>query len=195
MTDNHSEQDQHLFLQQMQDVTPLKQDGVITKGQADNNLSKTLKRQAIVKEERNVQNPLSLSLLRYIKPYDEICYKKDGVQEKVFKNLRLGKYPVDSSLHLNQLDLETLRADVYQGINDAYSQGIRTLLIRHGTGINNKPQPALIKSALAQWLPEIEQVIAAHSALKSHGGSASTYVLLKKNEQQKTANRELHRKR
>ena len=195
MNDNHSEQDQHLFLQQMQDVIPLKQDGVITKGQSENDLSKALKRQAIAKEESGMQNPLSLSLLRYLKPYDEICYKKDGVQEKVFKNLRLGKYPIDTSLQLTQLDLEVLRSDVYQGINDAYSHGIRTLLIRHGTGINNKPQPALIKSALSQWLPELEYVIAAHSALKSHGGSASTYVLLKKNEQQKTANRALHRKR
>ena len=67
--------------------------------------------------------------------------------------------------------------------------------IQHGIGINSKPIPAKLKSYINLWLPTLPQVIACHSAHKSHGGLASTYVMMKKNPQQKLINREKHAKR
>ena len=102
---------------------------------------------------------------------------------------------MDTSINLSQLNLELLRISLYQHLTESHQQGLRTVLFRDGLGLNNKPNAGLIKSALNQWLPQMDTVIECHSALKSHGGLASTYVLLKKNEHQKTANREQHRKK
>ena len=69
------------------------------------------------------------------------------------------------------------------------------MLIKHGRGEQSKPIAGYLKSAVNQWLVQLPQVIAFHSAQLHHGGSASVYALLKKSEQQKTHNRELHRKK
>lgn len=190
---NDSELDS--FLREMSDVTPIKQDAIQETKRPTPSLAQQLKRQSITRSEQQDKIPLSTTIRHYISPYDEICYKKEGVQDKVFKNLRLGKYPVDTAINLNSLNLEHVRIEVFEAIQEAHEKGVRNILIRHGLGLNNKPHPAILKSALNQWLPELAPVIACHTSLKGHGGLASTYVLLKKNELNKSENRELHRKK
>ena len=68
------------------------------------------------------------------------------------------------------------------------------MLIKHGRGARSKPIAAYLKSLVNQWLAQMPEVIAFHSAQIHHGGSASVYVLLKKSEQHKAHNKELHRK-
>ncbi|TMO58770.1 Smr/MutS family protein, partial [Pseudoalteromonas aurantia] len=53
----------------------------------------------------------------------------------------------------------------------------------------------VLKSYTNKWLQEMPQVLAFHSALKCHGGSGSTYVLLRKSDEKKQENRERHAKR
>ncbi|MCP3697653.1 MAG: DNA endonuclease SmrA, partial [Aliivibrio sp.] len=55
--------------------------------------------------------------------------------------------------------------------------------------------PALIKSHVAQWLPQIKEVMCVHSAKTQHGGTGAVYVLLRKSEAKKLDNREKHQKR
>jgi len=50
----------------------------------------------------------------------------------------------------------------------------------------------VIKSYLAQWLVELEQVQVFHSALQHHGGVGAVYVLLRKSEVKRQQNRERH---
>lgn len=195
MKDTKSLSDVDAFYLEMQDVTPLESNNTAALSKPEKRLSQALKRAALEQTEHVDTIPFSTIILHRLKPYDEVSYKKDGVQGKVFKNLRLGKYKVDSAHNLVSLDLDSLRVTVFDTVNECFNSGVRMLLLRHGLGLNNKPYPGLIKSAINQWLPQLEQVIACHSALRSHGGLGSTYVLLKKNEQLKTANRERHRKK
>jgi len=46
-----------------------------------------------------------------------------------------------------------------------------------------------------KWLQEIDCVLAFHSAMRHHGGSGATYVLIKKSDEKKSENRERHSKR
>ncbi len=52
-----------------------------------------------------------------------------------------------------------------------------------------------MKSFVANWLSQIQDVQCAHSAQRFHGGSGAVYILLKKSADKKNENRERHQKR
>ena len=194
MQDSEREQASDFFAA-MQDVKPLKQDNKVHSHKAKSTLAQQLKRQALEKIERQDGNQLSIEKVTPVDPLDVLEYKKDGIQDGVYKNLRLGKYKVDTFLNLQGMKLDLARETIYESIISAHQNGARTLLIKHGLGQHSKPFPALLKSYVNQWLQQMPQVIAFHSALKQQGGLGSVYVLLKKNRQDKDTNRELHRRK
>jgi DNA-nicking Smr family endonuclease len=66
------------------------------------------------------------------------------------------------------------------------------VIILHGKGDRNPDKIALLKSHLAIWLPQLEQVMAFHSAQPQHGGSGAVYIMLRKGDSSKQNNRERH---
>ncbi|WP_067585076.1 DNA endonuclease SmrA [Endozoicomonas ascidiicola] len=193
---NHSEDndDYNAFLKEMADVTPVKRKILadIQKSQAVTPGQQVRKAAA----EDTFTDPNFLSLLnpKMVKPHDFLVWKRDGVQEGVFKKLRLGKYEIEARLDLHHKTGKEARESVFQLINDCREHELRTVLIAHGRGEKSNP-PALLKSLLYTWLPQMEAVLACHSALKFHGGSGALYVLLRKSEREKLENRERHAKR
>ena len=67
-------------------------------------------------------------------PQDIIGFKRDGVQEGVYKKLRLGKYELQGCLDLHQKTLNEARQALVQFIQDCEQCDIRCLLILHGKG-------------------------------------------------------------
>ena len=184
------------FLDEMQDVIPIAQQNKVNLSNGHSQtLQQKLKREAVEKQVALDDNGLSIDYVEPLDPHAFLSYKKDGVQEGVFKNLRLGKYHIDSRLSLQRLRFDDARLAIYNTISECHERGIRTILIDHGLGLHSKPFPAFMKSYVNQWLQEMEAVIAFHTALKQHGGLASVYVLLKKHPNQKQINREIHQKR
>ncbi|WP_102795789.1 DNA endonuclease SmrA [Bowmanella denitrificans] len=184
------------FLQAMADVVPIKRDDKVTHiGPSSATLAQSLKRQALEKQLQQDGNYLSVEKVEPLDPYDFLDYKKDGVQEGVHKKLRLGQYQIDEVLNLQMQRIESARHNLFETLMLAHRRGLRTLLIQHGLGLHSKPFPALLKSYVNQWLRQIPEVLAFHTAQKYHGGLAATYVLLKKSEQQRLVNRERHQKR
>ncbi|MET1219647.1 MAG: DNA endonuclease SmrA [Glaciecola sp.] len=195
MTHSYEPQNHSEFWAEMADVKPLSgSDSVVLKPQ-QNSLAATLKRQALESESRHTFHGLSLELTDYLDPYDLLSYKQNGIQEGVFKNLRTGKYPIEQRISLQKLALEEARRVLIDAFEKSFAQGVRVVLIQHGIGLNSQPKPAKMKSYVNAWLPNLPMVIAFHSAQKQHGGSGSTYVLLKKNSEQKLINREKHQRR
>ena len=92
------------------------------------------------------------------------------------------------------MTVERARRVVYQFINDCIANDVRTALITHGKG-EGRELPALLKSCVAHWLPQIDNVLAFHTAQKQHGSYGATYVLLKKSAAKKTKTREQYLKR
>lgn len=74
-------------------------------------------------------------------------------------------------------------------------EGLRNLLIIHGKGRDDRAHANIIRSYPARWLPELPEVQAFCAALPHHGGSGACYVALRKSEQAKQENWELHAKR
>lgn len=193
-TDDQFDFQEEMF--QLDGVKPLKQSDTVFHGSSESDLlAKKLKRQAIEKALGSYQNSLTTEPVQPIEPDDVIAFKKDGVQEGVFKNLRLGKYEINRTLSLQGMKFKEVHEKVFHFIVDNYKHGNRALLIKHGMGVHSKPHPGFYKSYINAWLRTLPEVLAFHTAIKQHGGYGAVYVLLKKNEQLKLDNREKHRSR
>ncbi|MCP4055896.1 MAG: DNA endonuclease SmrA [Pseudoalteromonas sp.] len=185
-----------LFLSSMEDVKPINHDTV---NPLASNPSATLaqqeKRKAAELSLANDENYLQSEHVELLDPHALLSFKKDGVQSAVFKNLRLAKYQVDATLDLHGQLLKNARTTLFNFITDCHQRNIRVVLVRHGIGIKNKAKPGILKSYVNKWLQALPAVLAYHTALKHHGGSGATYVLLKKSDEKKHENREFHAKR
>lgn len=186
--------DLDLFQQMMGDVKPIEQDTTIKKKERVLTEAHLARRQAAVSLAEEQQEYLTLDNAPMVQPDDILEYKKDGVQDGVFRKLRLGKYPITAKLDLHRRTLEQARDDVVSFLRQAQRLDTRSVLIVHGKGHQSNP-PALMKSYLAAWLEQISDVMCFHSAQPFHGGSGAVYVLIKKSAEMKLDNRERHQKR
>ena len=194
--DHHFEDDDlRSFMEEMGDVKPITSDDKVFNHDSQDSLAKKARRAALAQENPEIFNPLSMENVKPIKPDDFIAYQQPGIQDGVFKNLRLGKYDIEQRVSLKNLTLKECRDLLYQKLKKAHERGSRALLIQHGKGENSQPIPALKKSYVNHWLRELDWVIAWHPAQPMHGGFGATYVLLKKHPQQKLINREKNRKK
>ncbi|MEE1674871.1 DNA endonuclease SmrA [Agarivorans aestuarii] len=183
-----------LFQQEVAGIKPLKQDAVVSAGDSLNEAAKQARQQAAAEHMATSQDYLSLENVTLLHPDDVVSFKKSGLQQGVFKKLRLGKYEIQAKLDLHKFRLEKARSEIISFIKQCQQLNIRSALIIPGKGHNSDP-PALLKSYVSQWLPQIEAVLAIHSAQTMHGGTGAIYVLLKKSELQKLDNRERHARR
>lgn len=184
--------DDNLFLQQMQDVKPIKVAPKVAL--AAPHLDKTnvqKRRQVATTELEKDKNFLSGEYVEPVDPLAILEFKRDGVQNGVYRNLRLGKYQIDARLDLHNMTVEQARAAVFQFVADCMSYDIRCALITHGKS-EGREKPAQLKSCVAHWLPQLDNVMAFHSAQKRHGASGATYILLRKSEQKKQETWEQH---
>lgn len=173
------------------DVTPITaQKRVDVRSARDADVDKEKRRLAAQELMEAPVDPLSAPV-DMVDPLDVLCFQRPGVQHGVFKNLRLGKYVIDARLDLHRLTVESARQNVYQFIGDCVATDVRCALITHGKGLGRET-PALLKSCVAHWLPQFEEVLAFHTAQKQHGGYGATYVLLRKSDKKKLETRERH---
>lgn len=168
------------FAQAMGDVKPLKREGRVTlNDKAVSKLSLEARRRAAQKQDDVENNMLSGEFVERVAPKSVLSFQRPGIQHGTFRNLRTGKYEVEASLDLHQHSVEQARKVVNDFIGDACGYGLRCVLVSHGTG-EGREQPALLKSCLAHWLPQLEAVQAFHSAQQHHGGLGATYIMLRK---------------
>lgn len=183
-------EDDDLFEQEMAGVKPIPQTKIIEQPRSTTPTEAQLaRREAAVADTPLDPNHLSTEYVEMVDPHDVLEYKANGVQEGVYRKLRLGKYSSEAALDLHRKTLQQARQEVFDFIRDSYRFGLRTVMILHGKGERSNP-PALLKSYVNKWLPSMPEVMAFHSAQKQDGGAGAMYVLLKKNDQRKQQNRE-----
>ena len=188
--------DEDLFRSAMSDVEPLEQKRVThERGPSEATPAQLERREAALgnrpQDGGADPNYLTLGEVKLLHPRDTLAWKKNGVQEEVFRKLRGGKYPIEARLDLHRLTVKESRAEVFRFIARAQAKGWRTVLISHGRG-ERSPTPARIKSYVAHWLRQMPEIIAFHSAIQSHGGTGAVYVMVRKSEAARELARERH---
>jgi len=188
-----SKEERLAFLEEMKDVRRIRKPNradVATRTELTP--GHLVRQQAAVEAQVRDVNPLTADVVEPLTAHDVLSWQRPGVQHGVFKKLRLGQYPIEARLDLHRMTVEEARKEVFQFINDCVNYGIRSVIILHGKGERNPDGIAQLKSYLAKWLPELEAVLAFHSAQKRHGGTGAAYVMVRKSDQEKQQNREKH---
>ncbi|AIJ08222.1 MULTISPECIES: DNA endonuclease SmrA [Edwardsiella] len=184
-----------LFCQEMAGVKPLVSDRRVSTARAAPPSEAQLARRAAAQQTLDVSlDSLSMVSVVMLRPCDLLGFKREGIQDGVYRKLRLGKYALQAVLDLHRHTLVEARAALLQFVADCIARDVRTALVLHGKGERSQPQ-ALLKSYVSAWLPQIPDVMAIHSADRRHGGSGALYILLRKSERRKVDNRERHQKR
>ncbi len=83
--------------------------------------------------------------------------------------LRSGKYPQQASLNLLRQPVEECRKMMFSFIQQAMADGLRNVLIIHGKGRDDKSHANIVRSYVARWLTEFDDVQAYCTALPHHG--------------------------
>ncbi|NHO66934.1 DNA endonuclease SmrA [Aestuariicella hydrocarbonica] len=183
------------FRAAMGDVKPIKRPArVKLQSSADLGTNLRARREAATATVASEINDLSGEFIEPVDPSDILSFQRPGIQNGVFRNLRLGKYAIEARLDLHRHTVEQAREAVFRFVSDCLKHDIRCALITHGKGEGRK-QPAVLKSCIAHWLPQLAEVMAFHSAQKQHGASGATYIMLRKSERKRQDNLERHQKR
>lgn len=178
-------------------IKPLAQgDKVLHPRQPANDAAATARRRAAATAaaSEELTDYLSDERIELLDPYALLSFCRAGIQQGVWRKLRLGQYPQEARLDLHQLTLRQARQAVIAFINDCLSRELRCVSIIHGLGLRAQP-PALMKSHVNHWLQQVSAVMAFHSCQKHDGGYGAVYLLLRKGSQAKAANRERHQHR
>lgn len=187
-----SDEELDFFKREMADVQPLKrkEQRIPRPGDASSRPGQLYRREAAQRSLTTDESLLPTVFVDPVRPEAVISFKRDGIQNGVFRRLQKGAYEIEAMLDLHGLTVEQARHEVHQFITDCLRLDVRSALISHGKGRRNKDEIPLLKSFLVRWLPMFPEVMAYHSAQKWHGGAGAVYVLLRKSEKAKAETRE-----
>ncbi|ABZ76508.1 Smr protein/MutS2 [Shewanella halifaxensis HAW-EB4] len=189
------EEEMTLFLQEMSGVQPLKHNTNATIAeQTVSTQAQNARRKQLEMSEQLAKLTTDINAIEPIASDAIIEFKRDGVQDAVFQRFSRGGYPIKHEILLHQLKVQQAREALYNEIQKSRQKGERSILVIHGKGVNSKPIPALMKSFVASWLEQIDEVLAFHSAQVHHGGTGALYVMLAKSEQKRIETQESNHK-
>lgn len=177
------------FANEMADVRPIKHTRAKLHKKVEATPGQEVRRSLAV-SNRQSGDPLVSAEVPKLGSLDVLEYRSNGVQHGVYKKLRMGQYEIEARLDLHRMTVEEARREVFQFLRECFYYELRTVIILHGKGDRNPDKVAQLKSHLAVWLPQIDEVLAFHSAQRQHGGTGAVYVMLKKGDKTKQKNRE-----
>ena len=183
--------DDDLFAEEMAGVKPLGRDARVRLVKERLSEDQQRGRRRAAEGEEKVINPLVDEGIMPLDAWFVLEFKRPGIQNGVYRKLRLGHYQVYARLDLHRMVVKQAREEVFSFIDEAGRLGLRTLLIVHGKGQSKSQgdQTAVLKGYVNHWLQHLDPVQAFHSAQPQHGGTGAVYVLLKKSAEQKRENR------
>jgi len=173
--DSTKNQSESLFLDEMQGVTPLKPSNKVTHKKQP---KQPPKNNPLEFEQDTINDVFSGAEMIEECP-DILSFSRSGLQHKILRNLRQGKYPIEHELDLHGLTVDQARQALITFFSECELAGLRNVIIVHGKGFGSKGKP-VIKAMVNRWLQQTERVLAFHSALPKDGGNGAVYILLKK---------------
>ena len=183
--------DEDLFAEEMKGVKPLSRAARVRLVKERLSEDQQQGRRLAAEGREEVINPLVDEGVLPLDAWYVLEFKRSGIQNGVYRKLRLGQYQIDARLDLHRMTAKQARQEVFSFISEAGQLGLRTLLIVHGKGQSaaGSAPTAVLKGLVNHWLRELQTVQAFHSAQPLHGGTGAVYVLLRKSAEKKRENR------
>jgi DNA-nicking Smr family endonuclease len=172
--DDEDIDDDELFRQTMQGVTPLKAENRVKHKPAKARPRVRHHEELSVDENRFSDAAIPEAVA------ETLNFARSGVQQNTLKKMRQGKLPIDNNIDLHGMTVTEARSYLLQFLAECEHDSSRVVIIVHGKGYRSRGKIPVIKTMLNRWLRESPEVLAFHSAKPKHGGSGALYVLLKK---------------
>jgi DNA-nicking Smr family endonuclease len=171
--DSDQSDDKSLFLEEIEDATPLKE-------------SRTA-------PYRRRLPPRPLNLLagdedellqdqysdQEIETGEELYFARPGIQNRLMHDLRRGYLEIGAELDLHGLTVRYAREDLNEFLAQCHQRRIRCVRIIHGKGYGSEGRQPILKHKLNIWLRQRDDVLAFTSATRRDGGTGAAYVLLR----------------
>lgn len=129
----------------------------------------------------------TVALLQGVAPEAYLAFKRVGVQERQFEQLKAGKLPWRHAVDLHGCTLDQAREAILQLFDEAQREQITVVKVVHGKGHVNGQ--ALLKTAVNGWLRQLTPVLAFCSADARNGGTGAVLVLLRRPRPAETGDR------
>jgi DNA-nicking Smr family endonuclease len=110
---------------------------------------------------------------------EELCYVRQGLGAQVLRKLRRGFWVIQDELDLHGLTVDEAHALLASFLNRCLRRGLRCVRIVHGKGLRSKNREPVLKTKVANWLIQRDEVLAFCQARQVDGGGGAVMVLLK----------------
>ncbi len=124
--------------------------------------------------------PLRLADNSTVSASDELRYQGNGVQNRIMRELKRGKIPIENRLDLHGQTVEQAHKSCMHFIHHCQQAGLYCVLVIHGQGYRSTGGIPVLKQQIDYWLRQHNTVLAHCSALPRDGGKGAVYVLLRK---------------
>ncbi len=114
-----------------------------------------------------------------IEATDELLFSRPGVQDRVIRDLRRGRFEIGLELDLHGLTVAYARENLGLFLTECHQRHIRCARIIHGKGYRSENRQPVLKQKINLWLRQREDVLAFSSATRRDGGTGAVYVLLR----------------
>lgn len=170
--------DQHFFVEAMQGVKPL----------SDNKAYHEAKKPtAKIRPPEDdfealfIHDPLSDELeIEDVEMEGVLSFRREGIQNTVFKKLRSGNYRISDELDLHGSSIKQAKRVLVYYLQEAVQFESCCIRIVHGKGNRSGDKKPVLKTHVNHWLSEHDRVLAFHSCKPKDGGTGAVYLLLKR---------------
>jgi DNA-nicking Smr family endonuclease len=174
-----NEDDIRLFRESLANVVPLNEPGRVVH-------SHQQRKPIPLQRLRDERAALADSLSDYI-PWDigitetgeELVFLRNGISRQIIRKLRRGYWVIQDELDLHGSTSADARVLLVEFLNYCLKNNMRCVRIIHGKGLRSKNREPVLKSKVANWLMQRDEVLAFCQARPADGGSGAVVVLLK----------------
>ncbi len=110
---------------------------------------------------------------------DEISFRRPGVQHSVMRKLKRGQYSIGAELDLHGMTIPQARRALVEFLNACRQAQKKCVRIIHGKGRRSSNKGPVLKPMVANWLTQLDDVLAYTTSRPIDGGTGALYVLLK----------------
>ena len=110
---------------------------------------------------------------------DQLVYLRNGLAQQTLKKLRRGHWVIQAELDLHGQTTSEARESLVHFLNACRRRGARCVRIIHGKGLRSRNREPVLKTKVANWLIQRDEVLAFCQARQVDGGGGAVMVLLK----------------
>ena len=112
---------------------------------------------------------------------DRLQFFRPGLQIGQLRKLKQKYFMPQRKIDITNVDLSEIDQVLEKFLKGCLSHGIRYAMLSHGEACDQYKDPyPLLKNKINVWLRDYNEVLAFVSAKEEHGGTGSTYLILKK---------------